>query len=294
MIKEVVAKGILIPNKHSENWFGAKYTMNIYRGCEHQCIYCDSRSACYQIENFEDVEVKINALELLHKTLKGKRSKAIVGTGSMSDPYTLCETSYTLTRRALKLIATYGFGIHISTKSDMVRRDLDILKTFQNRVTVAFTITTVDDRLAALVEPFAPSPSRRLAAMKELSDAGIPVGVLMMPILPYIEDSPEGIDRLLESALRHGASFCFWHVGMTCREGQREYYYQKLDEHFPSLKERYIQRYRDRYVCDSPQLVELHERIRDFCDDNGLITDFDSLLERYPEHRAVQSALFSE
>ncbi|HOM56107.1 MAG TPA: radical SAM protein, partial [Thermotogota bacterium] len=108
MIKEVVAKGILIPNKHSENWFGAKYTMNIYRGCEHQCIYCDSRSACYQIENFEDVEVKINALELLHKTLKGKRSKAIVGTGSMSDPYTLCETSYTLTRRALKLIATYG------------------------------------------------------------------------------------------------------------------------------------------------------------------------------------------
>jgi DNA repair photolyase len=294
MIKETFAKGILLPTQNPESWFGAKYTMNIYRGCEHQCIYCDSRSTCYQIENFDDVEVKINVLDLLQKALKGKRSKAVVGTGSMSDPYTLCEQSYELTRKALRLISSYGFGIHINTKSDMILRDLDILNTFLNRVTVAFTLTTADDNLARFVEPYAPLPSQRLAAIKTLSDAGIPVGVLMMPVLPYIEDTPKGIGRLLEAIAAHGAVFCIWHAGMTCREGQREYYYRKLDEHFPGVKDRYIRQYGNQYACASPQKAALDEKIRAFCEQTGLITDFDTLLKRYPEHQPVQGTLFSE
>ncbi len=294
MIKEIVAKAALLPTQNPENWFGAKYTMNIYRGCEHQCIYCDSRSDCYRIEQFEDVEVKVNILDLLRKTLSGKRSKAVVGTGSMSDPYTLCEMSYGLTRKALGLLASFGFGVHITTKSDMILRDLDILRSFQNRVTVAFTLTTVIDGLAKTVEPFAPLPSQRLSAMKTLAEAGIPVGVLMMPVLPYIEDTPEGIGRLLEAIVRHGASFCFWHVGMTCRDGQRGYFYRKLDEHFPGLKERYRLQYGNQYSCPSPRREELDKTIQTFCDRTRLITGFDVFLKRYPEHHPVQGKLFLE
>jgi DNA repair photolyase len=292
MYKEIQAKGILLQNRAPENWFGAKYTMNIYRGCEHQCIYCDSRSTCYQIEDFNDVEIKVNALTLLEQTLRSKRKKAVIGTGSMSDPYTIAEKAYNLTGRALDIIASHGFGIHISTKSDLILRDIDILRKFKNRVSVAFTLTTVDDVLGKIIEPFAPLPSERLSAMNVLAHSGILVGVLLMPILPFIEDDENRVMGLLEQIALNGAAFCFSTTGMTCREGQREYFYEKLDEHFPGIKEQYIKRFGNSYSCPSPKSDMLKKLIRATTERYRLITDFKTWLARYPEHTMEQGRLF--
>jgi len=266
MITEITAKTILNHVKQPDPWFGLKYNINLYRGCQHQCIYCDSRSTCYQIEDFADIQIKANAIDLLADALPRKRVRGTIGTGSMNDPYMPIERQHNLTRRALAVIAENQFPVHVLTKSDLVLRDIDLLKEInQVYAAVSFTITTADDRLAKELEPGAPPSSARFKAMKALSDAGILTGVLMMPILPFIEDTLENITSLVEQAHAHGASYMIPSFGMTLRSGSREYYYAKLERHFPGIKARYIQQYGSSYGCYAPDHNSLDSIFRELC-----------------------------
>ncbi|MHB1294531.1 MAG: SPL family radical SAM protein [Anaerolineae bacterium] len=268
----IPAKTIVASVKSAEAWFGARFNMNIYRGCCHGCIYCDSRSDCYQVGDFDTVRAKENALALIERELAHKRIHGAVGTGAMSDPYNPFEHDACLTRGALELLDRYRFGITISTKSDLVARDIDLLRRIQGHslVCVNLTITTVDDALAGVIEPHAPRPTRRLEALRALSEAGIYVGVLLMPILPGITDTPEQIAALVEAVGRTGARFVFASMGMTLRSGNREYFYEALDRHFPGLKERYQRSYGERYECSAPNHRALWRVFADACQANHL------------------------
>jgi DNA repair photolyase len=234
--------------------------MNLYRGCTHRCIYCDSRSECYQIEDFDgEILVKTNAIERLKQELTPRRQRGRIGTGSMNDPYQAVERKFQLTRQALAVIAERGFPVHIITKSDLVTRDLDLLQEInREQALVSFTLTTVDDELARKVEPFAPLPSARLRAMRSLRSAGIRCGVTMMPILPWIEDNPDNISAILHAAADAGAEYVLPAFGMSMRDRQRDYYYARLDELFPELSRQYRQRYGNQYQVPAPNAAELY------------------------------------
>ena len=260
MVTEIRAKTILNHVKQPETWFGLKYNMNLYRGCQHQCIYCDSRSDCYRIEDFSKIEVKINALELLDHALPRKRMIGTIGFGAMNDPYMPVEKQYRLTGQALEIILDQGFPIHILTKSDQVLQDMHTLKEISRLyAAVSFTITTADDDLAKILEPGAPLPSARYKAMRVLADAGIQTGVTMMPVLPFLEDDPENIRQIVCRAADSGASYIIPAFGVSLRPGSRDYFYSKLDEHFPGFKDKYIQQYGDQYQCNTHNWRELNE-----------------------------------
>jgi DNA repair photolyase len=259
-ITRITAKTILNHVKQPDPWFGLKYNMNLYRGCQHQCIYCDSRSACYRIDDFSKIEVKINALELLEDVLPRKRMIGTIGFGSMNDPYMPVEREFKLTGQALEIIREHRFPVHILTKSDLVLEDLDTLIDISRiYAAVSFTITTADDALAKLLEPGAPLPSARFKAMKEIANAGVLTGVTMMPILPFLEDDPGNIRQIVKKTAASGASYIIPAFGITLREGSRDYFYQKLDLHFPGIKEKYIQYYGTEYQCSVPNWRELNE-----------------------------------
>ena len=259
MIKDIQAKTLLARVKGPDDLFGLYYNFNLYRGCQHQCIYCDSRSECYQIKNFnQDVLVKVNAIGLLRKELAGKRTIGTIGSGSMNDPYMPLEAEKQLTRHALETIAEFHFPVHIITKSDLVWRDLDLLEQIsQTYAAVTFTVTTTDDNLGKKLEPGAPVPSRRMAAMRRLSEKGILTGLTMMPILPFIEDNEENITRIVTLAHENGASYILPAFGMTLRDRQRAYFYDKLDKRFPSLRVRYEESFGGRYFAP----VQNHDRL---------------------------------
>lgn len=260
MVTEIEAKTILNHVKQPDTWFGLKYNMNLYRGCQHQCIYCDSRSECYRLGDLAEIRVKTNALELLDDVLPRKRVRGTIGFGSMNDLYMPVELKYKLGRGALKIIHRHQFPVHILTKSDLVIRDLDLLSDISRvYAAVSFTITTADDELAAKLEPGAPRPSARYHAMKKLADAGVLTGVTMMPILPFLEDDPENIRQIVQKAADAGANYIIPAFGMTLRPGSRDYYYQKLDFHFPGIKERYKKTFGDSYQCSAPNWRELKE-----------------------------------
>ena len=277
----IPAKTIISGYHPSSTWFGNNYNMNIYKGCSHGCIYCDSRSECYQVENFDEVRAKENALALIERELKSKRKKGIIGTGAMSDPYNPREKEFELTRGALELINRYGFGVSIATKSDLIIRDIDILKAISahSPVVVKMTITIADDLLCKKIEPNVAISSKRFAAIKKLSGEGIFVGILMMPLLPYIEDTEENISRIIELAYENGAKFIFPAFGVTLRQNQRAWYYSKLDEHFPSLKEKYIKNYGNAYECHSPKAKELWTLFRLECDRRGIHYKMDDIIK---------------
>jgi DNA repair photolyase len=290
MVKEITAKTLLSSAKHPDPWFGVKHTMNLYRGCQHQCIYCDSRSECYQIEDFADILVKTNAIELLKKELPSKRTRGTIGLGSMNDCYMPLEERYRLTRKALELVAQYRFPVHIITKSDLVLRDLDLLKEISKiYAAVSFTITTADDALAAKLEPGAPSPSRRYQAIKALSDQGLYTGITLMPVLPFIEDNEENIAAIVEGANRAGAKYIIASFGMTMRDRQRAYYYEKLDLLFPGLREKYEKRYGDQYSCGAPNAGKLEKRFREACAQRGIATRMSHFTGESPQ---LQIGLF--
>ncbi len=274
MIKEIHAKTILNHVKQPDDWFGLKYNMNLYRGCQHQCIYCDSRSACYQIENFADIHVKVNAIDLLADALPRKRVRGTIGFGSMNDPYMPIERKYQLCRRALEVIAENRFPVHIITKSDLALRDLELLQQINadTYAAVSFTITTADDELARKIEPGAPLSSARFAAMKTFSDAGIHTGVMMMPVLPFIADTLENVDALLKLAHAAGADYILPWFGLTLREGSREYFYAKLDRLFPGIQQQYARQFGLRYECNSPDAKTLYARFTELRKKYG-ITD---------------------
>ncbi len=274
MIKEIKAKVLLARMKGADPWFGLTYTMNLYRGCQHRCIYCDSRSQCYQIEHFDrEVLVKANAIELLQKELARKRLKGTIGTGSMNDPYMPLEREVQLTRRALEVISAFRFPVHVITKSDLVVRDLDLLERISRTyAAVSFTITAADDSLARKVEPGAPVTSARLQAMSALARAGIYTGVTLMPLLPWLEDSEENLSAIVRLAHAHGASYIICSFGVTLRDRQREFFYQQLQKQFPGMRQRYEQAYGERYMCISPRAKRLAERLNDLCAQLGLAT----------------------
>ena len=264
----------IVTRTRSEEWFGARYNMNIYRGCSHGCIYCDSRSSCYRNPDFDTVVKKENALAIIRDELRRKVQKGVVATGAMSDPYNPFEASLQLTRHALELIDAYQCGAAIATKSDLIVRDGDILYSIARHspVICKLTITTTDDALAARLEPGAPSPSRRLAALRELADRGLFAGVLLMPVLPFLEDTEENVLEVVERAAEAGASFVYPALGVTMREGQREYFLQGLEDAFPGqgLRARYLRRYGDRYWCASPRARRLWEVFSHRCGQLGM------------------------
>lgn len=255
--------------------------MNIYRGCSHGCIYCDARSTCYQMQHaFEDIEVKINAPQLLEKSLKAKRKKCMIGTGAMSDPYMHLEKELQLTRRCLELIDEYGFGLAIQTKSDLILRDLDLLKSINRKTkcVVQMTLTTYDDELCKIVEPNVCVTSRRAEVLNIMKEEGIPTVCWMTPMLPFINDTEENILGILEYAKKANCyGVLFFDIGMTLRDGDRQYYYKKLDEHFPGLKERYRKTYGDAYEVPSLNRKYLNGLVRKFCRENQMVCDTNQL-----------------
>jgi len=261
-MREIIAKTVISPFRERSTGY-KRFTYNPYRGCQHGCIYCDSRSLCYGIDDFEDVAYKSNAVELLETEMKRKRKKGIIYTGSMSDPYLPAEKELEITKRSLEVIRDCGFGVQITTKSDLIVRDLDLLKDISKRYcSVVFTLTTTDEMLANKVEPAAPSPSKRIEAIRVLVDAGIHVGIAMTPILPFIEDKMDNLSAILTAAKDAGASFVYASTGMTLRDRQREYYYKRLDQYFPGLTEMYIRTYGEMYSCSSPKTRELRNFIK--------------------------------
>ena len=267
MIREIQAKVLLNRVKQPDTWFGLKYNMNLYRGCQHQCIYCDSRSKCYQIENFSDILVKINAPQVLRKEIASKRTKGTIGTGSMNDPYMPIESRYNLTGQALEIIAQFNFPVHILTKSDLVLKDLDtLMQIARTYAAVSFTVTTADDALGRLVEPGAPMVTARFRAMRILAGKNILTGIVMMPILPFLEDNPRNIKEIVTRAVDNGASYIIPSFGMTLRDRQREYYYNQLDRYFPGLRVKYQNRYNNQYFAPANNARMLEETFPELCD----------------------------
>ena len=281
----VQAKGIL----------SATNGMNLYRGCTHGCIYCDSRSKCYQMtHDFEDIEVKENALDLLEAALRRKRKRCMIGTGAMSDPYMPLEKRLEYTRRALLLIEQYGFGIALQTKSDLILRDLEILKRIngKTKAVVQITLTTADEELCRIIEPNVCTTKRRFEVLKTLHDEGIPTVVWLCPILPYLNDTEDNIKRLLEMCVEAKVRgiLCFG-MGLTLREGNREFFYEQLDRHFPMLKQRYIRNFGNQYVINSPHDAELMRLFHRTCEVNGILHNNDEIfdfLHRFEEKNAPQ------
>lgn len=279
----IKAKTILSKVKYGNEWYGIDYNMNLYRGCSHGCIYCDSRSNCYHIENFDLVRGKENALYILEQELSKKRKKGIIGIGSMSDTYNPLEKEYEQTRGALKLISKYGFGVSIDTKSDLILRDIDLLKEInsKNNVIIKFTITTPNEELSKIIEPNVCISSKRLQAIKILSDNGIFTGIMMNPMLPFITDKEEDIRYLVKLAYQNGAKFIHTYMGMTLRENQREYYFYKLDQHFIGIKEKYIKYYGDKYNCIVPNYKRLYKVFTDECIKYGILYDMKDIIKAY-------------
>lgn len=288
---EVQVKGIL----------SAQNGMNLYRGCTHGCIYCDSRSTCYQMNHdFEDIEVKSNAVSLLEDALRKKRKKCMIGTGSMCDPYMHIEEELGHTRQCLELIERYGFGVAIQTKSARILRDLDVLKRIneKTKAVVQMTLTTYDEELCRILEPGVSTTKERAEVLNIMRDNGIPTVVWMSPILPFINDTKENVQGILNycKEAKVWGIICFG-MGLTLREGNREYFYKKLDEHFPRMKWEYQRVYGNAYEVSSSENAKLMRMAQKFCKENGIVFDVErcfDYLHRFEEKETFeQMTLFS-
>jgi DNA repair photolyase len=285
------AKGILNGNN-------GHIGMNIYRGCTHGCIYCDSRSRCYQFAHaFEDVEVKQNAPLLLEKALRSKRKCCMIGTGSMSDPYMHCEQQLRLTRKCLEIVRDNGFGIAVQTKSDRILEDIDLLDEINRRskAVVQITLTTFDEKLCKIIEPDVCTTQRRIEVLMRMKERGIPTVVWLCPILPFINDTEENISSILDACIEANVKgiICFG-MGMTLREGSREYFYSALDKHFNGLKQRYISAYGNSYELVSPNNARLMSIFEEKCRTHGIMYRIDecfAYLNELPE-KYTQMSLF--
>lgn len=269
----VKAKGIL----------SAKNGMNLYRGCSHGCIYCDSRSTCYHIEHeFEDIEVKENAIELLENTLKRKRKKCMIGCGSMTDPYIPLEAKLENVRKSLLLALEYGFGFTLITKSNRILRDLDILQELNHKTkcVVQMTLTTYDEELCKKIEPNVCTTKERFDVLMKLHELGIPTVVWLSPILPFINDTMENISGILDYCIEaHVYGIICFGMGVTLREGNREYFYQQLDKSFPQMKERYMKTYGHQYILNSPHHYELMRFFHQKCEQHGIVHNNKQIFE---------------
>lgn len=292
----IPAKTIVTKTKGSD-WFGIDYNMNIYKGCCHGCIYCDSRSDCYRIEDFDRVRAKEDALRIIRDDLRRKVKTGVVGTGAMSDPYNPFEKELELTRHALELIDAFGFGAAVATKSALLGRDIDILKGIKEHspVLCKVTVTTTDDSLARKLEPRVSLPSERLKLIESLSREGIFTGILMMPVLPFLEDNEENICSIVRAAHETGARFIYGALGVTLRNNQREWYFQRLRELFPDqdLVTKYIKRYGSRYQCASPRARQLWKLFSEECEKYGILYRMKDIIHAYKKgYEISQLSLF--
>lgn len=282
-MEEIKAKTLLSSYQPNSSWFGHHYNLNIYKGCSHGCIYCDSRSDCYRIENFDEVKAKEHAMIILEKELKSKRKKGVIGSGAMSDPYNPQERIHQLTRQSLMLINKYRFGVSLTTKSSLIERDLDLLVEIKKHspVLVLMTITTFDDSLASVLEPRVSTSSQRFETLRKFGQAGIPTGILMMPILPFINDTEENIQSIVHRGAQCGVRYIFPAFGVTTRQNQRDYYFEQLDRNFPGLKQKYIRAFGKRYVCDSPNAQKLALLFQQECDKYSIRYQMGEIIRDY-------------
>ena len=273
MEKIIEAKTLLTKIKKGNGWFGYDYNMNLYRGCLHGCIYCDSRSECYEVGDFEEVKVKGNALELLEKELNSKRNRGIIGMGSMSDPYNPYENKYLLTKKSLELMERFKYGVFIITKSNLILRDITLLKGINDKAKaiVGITITCGDDELSKIVEPKVASSSERFKTLKELNEKGIDAGILLMPILPFINDTEDNIRSIVSLASLCKAKFIYPFFGVTLRDKQREFFYDNLKNYFPGVKDKYIKRYGNNYSCESDNAQKLYRLFIKLCEEKNIL-----------------------
>lgn len=282
----ITAKTIVSKYAKDNPWFGINYNMNIYKGCCHGCIYCDSRSDCYHIDNFDKVRVKENSIQIIRNDLKSKRRTGIIGTGAMSDPYNQFEKELMLTRNALEEIDKFKFGIAIATKSDVVTRDIDILNRIRKHspVLIKMTITTFSDELCKKIEPNVCTTSKRFDAIKSLSSNGIFTGILLMPILPFINDNEENIINIVRKAHECGAKFVFaYGMGLTLRQNQRDYYYEQLIKLFPdkNLVQKYKAAFGNSYECSSVNSKRLYHIFKDECERLGVLYKMQDIISAY-------------
>ncbi len=291
-METIQAKSLLHKIAHGEMWFGSDYNMNLYRGCCHRCIYCDSRSSCYKITDFDRVKVKKDALLILRKELKSKRHKGVIQLGAMSDSYNPFEQEYEITRNALALIAHYGFGLSLETKSNLIVRDIDYLQRIHQNadMILKLTITAYDDALSQKIEPGVCVSSERFKALKALSAQGFFTGVVLSPILPFLTDTDENIKAIIHAAYENGASCVYTIGGVTLRENQRDYYYEQLDRLFPGLRNKYQNSYGNRYLCMSKNR-ELIKVFQAECEKYGLLYRMRDIIRAYKKEQPQQLTL---
>ncbi len=277
---EIPAKTILSAWKPNPMWFGTEYNINLYRGCSYGCIYCDSRSSCYHVEDFDRIRPKTGALGILERELGSRRRKGVVASGAMTDPYNPLEKKLELTSGALKLIHRARFGAAVATKSDLVIRDLPLFRDISSHspVLIKMTVTCTDHDLAGKIEPGAPRPVERLKALEGLARTGLFAGILFMPLLPWLEDSEDNVLSVVRSAADAGARFVFPGFGVTIREGQREYFYDALDREFPGLSERYRQAFGESYGCARPHVPSLVRTFQDECRRLGVLYRMEDII----------------
>lgn len=282
--KSLLQGGTSIQNGYQKfSWFGMDFNMNLYKGCNHGCIYCDSRSACYQVENFDIVRGKENELELLEKELSRKRRKGTIGIGAMSDTYNSFEKEKEITRGALQLIDKYGFGIGIDTKSTLILRDIDLIAHIARQYPsiIKVTITCADDELGKIIEPNAPLSSERFKIFDAMHEHGIYAGILFMPLLPFINDTEENIRQIVYLAHIHHAKFIYPGLGVTLRAYQRDYFYHRLNHYFPGKMELYEQRYHKTYSCDVPDARRLWNIFKKECEKYGIVYKMKDIINGY-------------
>lgn len=293
-MKMITAKAILMKSRTDE-WFGTDYTMNLYKGCHHGCVYCDSRSDCYQIESFDEVRGKEYGIETLSRELTQKRLKGVVGTGSMSDPYNFFERKERLTLQALELFDHFRYGVSVATKSDLVTRDSQLLARIATHspVNVSLSMSTADDGLARKIERSVSTPSQRFEAIRQLAADGIYTGILLMPVLPYLTDDWATIETIIMMAADAGAKYIYPLWGMTLRDRQKEHYFLFLKRYFPELVSLYKQTYGHRYFCEIQNQTEIKMKFQKLCREIGIEYRMDKIIENYQmPYQAIQGTLF--
>ena len=299
----ISAKKLILPIRSGDDLFGFTHMMNIYRGCSHGCIYCDSRSECYQggrpEGDFEKVHAKRNAHNIIEQELQIRRKanapEMVVGTGSMSDPYNPFEKDLELTQGALHLFDKYKCGVGVITKSALVARDADLYAQIEahSPVNVGITVTTADFEISKIIEPNVSTPAERFKAIQKLTDADVFTGVHMNPILPFITDFEENIKRIIENAAESGAKYVLCYgFGMTLRKGSRDYYYENLDKHYPGLKEQYMENYKEQYICNCKNAKGLSLIFKEECENHGLLYKIKDISRAWKKEKPKQKQLF--
>lgn len=292
-METIRAKQLLTPVRGSmDDFFYADWNMNIYRGCSHGCIYCDSRSACYQIDHFDFVRPKENAIELLRHELSGKRNSGVITMGSMSDPYNPLEGQLRLTQQALEVIRSHRFGAAFTTKSALCARDAALWADISRNAPACarLTVTCAEDDLCRKIEPHVSPTSERFAALRTLADHGVYAGVWLNPLLPYLTDTEDNIRRIVRMTADHGGRFVVCFFAMTLRTGNREYYFSALERDFPGVRSRYLYTYGNAYELAVPDADRLYDAFRDECTRQGLYWKFKDINREMFARMPVQTS----